>query len=201
MLVPPAIASALVYELIRLPSRHLGHARRGAAGVGGEAGGGAEGKGAAAQGGTGGAGTGMDVCVIWEMGGVAYTSHSIHARSMISLSSYISPPPPTINDHTTDRPLHSPRSLPFPIDPLKDAAVTLESELKTLKRALEDAESRTEQLAELAQVLMHAYMTCNAPHSPPHTRTSCHDACLPVHRTHPRTRTRTYTHKHTPNDT
>jgi len=30
--------------------------------------------------------------------------------------------------------------------------VTLDSELKTLKRALEDAESRTEQLAELAQV-------------------------------------------------
>jgi hypothetical protein len=30
--------------------------------------------------------------------------------------------------------------------------VTLESELKTLKRALEDAESRTEQLTELAQV-------------------------------------------------
>lgn len=36
--------------------------------------------------------------------------------------------------------------------PGQDAAVTLESELKTLKRALEDAESRTEQLAELAQV-------------------------------------------------
>jgi hypothetical protein len=34
----------------------------------------------------------------------------------------------------------------------QDAAVTLDSELKTLKRALEDAESRTEQLAELAQV-------------------------------------------------
>ncbi len=30
--------------------------------------------------------------------------------------------------------------------------MTLDSELKTLKRALEDAESRTEQLAELAQV-------------------------------------------------
>ena len=34
----------------------------------------------------------------------------------------------------------------------QEAAVTFESELKTLRRALEDAESRTEQLAELAHV-------------------------------------------------
>ncbi|EWM23708.1 dna topoisomerase [Nannochloropsis gaditana] len=34
----------------------------------------------------------------------------------------------------------------------QEAALTLESELKTLRRALEDAESRTEQLQELAQI-------------------------------------------------